>query len=55
MSEILYNNIQYEPLIDFIDENQGVNYFLNDLWIFDYQPVDTLKYYIDSYIHDFIE
>jgi len=54
ISNILYHNLHYEPLIDFIDRNNMI-YFLNDLMLFDNQSPDSLKYYTELYIQEFIK
>ena len=56
MSNIEYHNLHYEPLIDFIDRND-MSPFLNDFrwgW-FDNQTLDSLKYYTELYILEFLQ
>ena len=56
LSNILYYNMHYKPLIDFIDRNNLI-YFLNDLMLFNFNtdPTDSLKYYSVKYIQEFIQ
>jgi len=48
-SNILYYNIKYQPLIDFIDNNNPLFIFYNpDLWNEDL--IDSLRFYTEEYV-----
>jgi hypothetical protein len=50
LCNILYHNLQYEPLIKLIDRND-MNWFLNSqMWLVN-QPVDSIDYFAGKYLH----
>jgi len=51
MSNILYYNLAYEPLIEFIDRND-LFFFLNNFWSINEETSDSLKYYAELYIQE---
>lgn len=49
LSNILYHNLQYEPLIELINRND-MGWFLNDqMWLVN-QPVDSIEYFTKKYL-----
>lgn len=51
LSNILYHNLHYEPLIELIDRND-MGWFLNDqMWLVN-QPIDSIEYFTEKYLLD---
>jgi hypothetical protein len=51
LSNILYHNLHYEPLIELIDRND-MGYFLYDqMWLVN-QPIDSIQYFTEKYLLD---
>jgi hypothetical protein len=51
LSNILYHNLHYEPLIELIDRND-MSWFLYDQMWFVNQPIDSIEYFTERYIVD---
>jgi hypothetical protein len=51
MSNILYHNLEYKPLIDFIERNY-LTPFIDDCRLISGQSVDSVKYYSKKYIEE---
>jgi hypothetical protein len=48
-ANILYYNIKYQPLIDFIDNYETLDiFYIPDMW--NEEVIDTLRYYTEEYI-----
>ena len=48
---ILYYNLEYEPIIELIDRNNMEPFLTNQMW-FENQPVDSIGYLAERYILD---
>jgi hypothetical protein len=48
---ILYYNLEYEPIMDLIDRNNMEPFLNNQMW-FENQPVDSIGYWAKKYILD---
>lgn len=50
-TNILYYNIKYQPLVNFINKNNPANFFYN-LVFYSEQTTDSLRYYTEKYIQE---
>ena len=53
-TNILYYNLKYQPLVNFVNKNNPTNFFYN-LIFYSGQTTDSLRYYTEKYIQETIK